>query len=101
MKKELTKRQKQVLSVLKYGGENLTTTKTITNLTGISPRDIRQIISDLREEYPICSTTYNGGGYFIANTNKEIGRFIKGIQNRINEHEVTITNMIRHVNKLR
>jgi len=49
MKKELTKRQKQVLSVLKYGGENLTTTKTITNLTGINPRDIRQIISDLRE----------------------------------------------------
>ena len=43
----------------------------------LNMRDLRYIISDLREDYPILSTKANGGGYWIAEDDEDLEQFIK------------------------
>ena len=67
--------------------------KTICFESGLSFRIVKQIISELREEYPIVSKETDGGGYWLATDKDDIVRFIKMIDARKNGYEDTITKM--------
>ena len=97
MEKELTLTQKAVLDVLRKGKQNKVNLKYIAKLLGISEREVCYTVSELREFYPICSTTLDGGGVWIADCNKDITSFIKHIEKLRNKHQLTINYMERHI----
>lgn len=97
MNKELTVTQKAVLDVLRKGYQNKVNLKYIAKLLGISVREVSYTIVELREFYPICSTTLDGGGVWIADNNKDILRFIKQMQKLRDTHQLNINYMEGHI----
>lgn len=97
MQNELTTTQKKVYDVLRKGYDNKVNLKYISKLTNLSVREVVRTISELREFYPICSTTYDGGGVWIADCNKDIVKFITLTQKRAHTHQLTINHMERHI----
>lgn len=97
MTKELTLTQKAVLDVLRKGKSNKVTTQYISKLLGISAREVTYTLAELREFYPVCSTTTDGGGSWIADCNKDIITFIKQIEVLRNRHQQTINFMEGHI----
>lgn len=95
--KKLTVAQKAVLDVLRKGKQNKVNLKYISKLLGISERHVGYIIAELREFYPICSTPLDGGGVWLAESNKEIVDFIKHIEKLRNQHQLTINFMEGHI----
>jgi len=95
--KELTQLQEDVLSLIKKGYENKVNIRYIAKLCGISYRQVIYIIADLRQFYPICSTTLDGGGVWIADCNKDIVDFVKQIQKLRDTHQQTINYMEGHI----
>ena len=67
--------------------------KTLCFELGLSFRLVKQIITELRNEYPIVSKETDGGGYWLATDTDDIVRFIKMIDARKNGYEDTITKM--------
>lgn len=80
----LTEIQETVLSVIK--GANFILARDISALTGLSDRQIRYIVHDLRlQGYPICSGNY---GYKFDKTC--IADTIKRLKNSIREQELAL-----------
>lgn len=71
--------------------------KVLAKQMSISQRMLRTLISDAREFYPICSKLVEGGGYWIANNNEDISRFIRTIQYKIKTQKRTVKRMSRHI----
>lgn len=88
--------QEIVLSLLRTGEQNATATRVIKNATGLSTRDLKLVISDLREFYPICSKETDGGGYWLAANDDEINNFIALLERRIQSNIKTIEAMNNH-----
>lgn len=63
----------------------------------LTPRILKQIITSLREEYPIVSKETNGGGYWMATTSEEIIQFINMIGARKKGYEQTIQKMAKFI----
>ena len=63
---------------------------------GMSARLIKESITRLREDYPICSKETRGGGYWIAETVDELNEFIYMIERRRNGYDATIKTMAKH-----
>lgn len=97
MENELTEIQEKVLSLIKKGYENKVNVKYIAKLLGISLRQVGYIIVELREFYPICTTTLDGGGVWIADCNKDILNFIKQMEKLRNHHQMNINFMEAHI----
>lgn len=97
MEKELTVTQKAVLDVLRKGYNNKINVKYISKLLGISIREVTYTLAELREFYPVCSTTLDGGGVWIADNNKDIIKFIKVMQKLRDKHQLNINYMERHI----
>lgn len=95
--KELTITQKAIVDLLRKGYENRVTLGYISKLLGISKRQVSYEILELREHYPICSTTLNGGGLWIADCNKDIVKFVKDMQKLRDKHQLTINYMEGHI----
>lgn len=56
--------------LLKEGGENAVSMTTLSNLTGVSCREVRKYIESLRTSgFIICSNDY---GYFVPRTEEEL-----------------------------
>ena len=64
---------------------------------GLRPRELRNIIRDLREQYPIVSKEEDGGGYWIAKDNGDIEMFVERITRRKKRYEHTIRTMKKHL----
>lgn len=94
---ELTVQQKAVLDVLNKGKSKKVNVKYISKLLGISYREVCYTLAELREFYPICSTTLDGGGVWIADCNKDIVEFVKQIEKLRNKHQLTINFMEAHI----
>lgn len=94
---ELTQLQKDVLSLIKKGYDKKVNLKYIAKMCGISLREVSYTILELRQFYPICSTTLDGGGVWIADCNKDIVNFVKRIEKLRNAHQLTINYMERHI----
>lgn len=97
MTKQLDIPQEVVLSLLRKGKENKVNLNYIVKLTNISRRQVGYIINELREFYPICSTTLDGGGYWIADCNKDIVDFVKQEEKLIKAHKQNINFMEGHI----
>jgi hypothetical protein len=97
MDNNLTIEQKCVLDLIRKGYENKVNIKYIAKLLGISVRQVGYIIVELRQFYPICSTTLDGGGVWIADCNKDILNFIKQMEKLRNHHQMNINYMEAHI----
>lgn len=67
MEKKLSENCYRVLSVISKDRNHPTFMRDIRSLTGLSRRRITDAVRELREKYPICSTKYEPGGYWIGN----------------------------------
>ena len=97
MENELTVLQKSVLELIRKGYEKKINVKYISKLLGISQRQVTYTIQELRQFYPICSTTLDDGGVWIADCNKDIVSFIKQMEKLRNKHQLTINYMEGHI----
>ncbi len=88
---------KKVLSLIPEKQEMAITGERLRNLTGLTNRALKKIISDLRKEYPICSRETNGGGYWMAENDMDIREFINMIIRRRNGYNNTIEIMKNHI----
>jgi hypothetical protein len=76
--------------------DNRKTSREIMNSTGLTFRELKEVIVELRKEYPICSTEINGGGYWMAKTSFEVLEFIEMIKRRRDGYNRTIDVMNDH-----
>ena len=98
MKKRKTEYLKnQVISMLSKDMNKKKTSKEICYTLGISFRELKEIITELRIQIPICSMETNGGGYWIGSSNREINDFVSMIEARKNGYEKTINVMQNHL----
>ena len=67
--------------------------KRLCSNLNLSFRQVKKIITSLREEYPIVSKETDGGGYWLAKTQNDILQFIKMINARKIGYEQTIDKM--------
>ena len=67
--------------------------KRLCSNLNLSFRQVKKIITLLREEYPIVSKETNGGGYWLAKSENDIVQFIKMINARKLGYEETIDKM--------
>ena len=87
------KRKKKLISVLKDGIKNSLTSTKIQELIGTLPSRTEEPTRDLirecimEDKYPIGS--YNKG-YFLINTQEELDKVIKSLENRIDGIEKRI-----------
>lgn len=96
-KEKLNLQQKTILDLLRKGYENKVTIGYISKLSGISRREVVYTLAELREFYPVCSTTCDGGGVWIADCNKDIVKFVKNMQKLRDKHQLTINFMEGHI----
>ena len=94
---ELTVTQQSVLSLIGKGRQNKVNVKYIAKILGITPRQVGYIIAELREFHPICSTTLDGGGVWVADCNKDITQFVKHLQKLRDAHQLNINYMEAHI----
>ena len=59
----------------------------------ITFRELKQLITELRTDYPIVSKETNGGGYWLAENEQDIVEFINMIDRRRRGYEETIKMM--------
>lgn len=90
--------QERVLNLIPKKREDAITSKELMNFTGLSFRQLKQIISELRIIYPICSRETNGGGYWLAEDERDIKEFISMISRRRDGYNKTIAIMENHIN---
>lgn len=74
--------------------------KELQALTGLPLRRLKEVITELRKEYPICSKEIDGGGYWIAESENDIREFIMMIAKRRNGYNKTINRMQRHLDSM-
>jgi hypothetical protein len=97
MENKLTIKQKCVFDLLRKGYENKVTIGYLSKISGISRREIVYTLAELREFYPVCSTTCDGGGVWIADCNRDIVNFVKRIEKLKKQHQTTINFMEGHI----
>jgi DNA-binding IscR family transcriptional regulator len=89
--------QEQVLNLIPKKREDAITSKKLMNFTGLSFRRLKEIISELRIIYPICSRETYGGGYWLAEDERDIKEFISMISRRRDGYNKTIEVMQNHI----
>ncbi len=74
--------------------------RELQTLTGLSFRKLKEVITELRKEHPICSKETDGGGYWMAENENDIREFIMMIAKRRNGYTKTINRMRRHLDDM-
>ena len=69
----------------------------LSRLTHFTSRAVKNLITELRVEHPICSKETEGGGYWMAENEQDIIEFVKMIERRRNAHNKTIEVMSHHI----
>lgn len=88
--------REQVLNLIPKKREDAITSKELMNFTGLSFRHLKQIISELRMTYPICSKETDGGGYWMTENDNDIDEFVAMISQRRDGYNKTIAIMENH-----
>lgn len=89
--------KEQVLNLIPSNRKNAITSKELMSFTGLKFRELKEIIAELRIEYPICSRETDGGGYWVAEDDLDIKEFIAMIGRRRDGYNKTITIMENHI----
>ena len=74
--------------------------RELQTLTGLSFRKLKEVITELRKEHPICSKETDGGGYWIAENESDIREFITMMAKRRNGYTKTINRMRKHLDDM-
>ena len=74
--------------------------KELQALTGLPLRKLKEVISELRKTYPICSKEIDGGGYWMAENENDVREFIMMIAKRRDGYNKTIDRMQRHLDDM-
>ena len=74
--------------------------KDLQALTGLPLRKLKEVISELRKTYPICSKEIDGGGYWMAENENDVREFIMMIARRRDGYTKTINRMQRHLDDM-
>lgn len=76
-------RQIKIADLLPTGGENAVPLRHIKKMVDLPGREIRKMIQTEREQHiPIVS---DGNGYYLAKTEQEKNRFVRGMKRRAAE----------------
>lgn len=76
-------RQMRIADLLPTGGENAVPLRHIKKMVDLPGREIRKMIQTEREQHiPIVS---DGNGYYLAKTDQEKNRFVRGMKRRAAE----------------
>ena len=94
MKQDINER---ILNLIPDSKDNAITGKELMSFTGLTFRQIKEIIAELRMLHPICSRETNGGGYWIAETDEDIKGFVSMISRRRDGYNKTIAVMENHI----
>ena len=94
MKQDINER---ILNLIPDSKDNAITGKELMSFTGLTFRQIKEIIAELRMLHPICSRETNGGGYWIAETDEDIKGFVSMISRRRDGYKKTIAVMENHI----
>ena len=86
-----------ILNLIPSSKENAIKLSEIASYTGLAYRQIKEVISELRKSYPICSKETEGGGYWIAESSKDIVDFVYMIERRKKGYQLTIDTMKTHL----
>ena len=86
-----------VKSLIPDKKENAITSRQLMQLTGLSFRELKQVISYLRIDNKICSKETDGGGYWIAESDDDIRDFVAMIKRRRDGYNDTIALMENHI----
>lgn len=89
--------KEQIMHLIPDNRKNAITSKELMSFTGLKFRKLKQIITELRIEHPICSKETEGGGYWIAEDGEDIKEFIAMIGRRRDGYNKTITIMENHI----
>lgn len=75
-----------VSEILLEGAENAKTGKEICKALNIAPRDLTAAIErERRQGQPICASTGNPPGYFLAANKEEMQRYCRSLMHRAGE----------------
>ena len=77
-----------------------TSTKELMLRTGLTLRQLKAVIYQLRKDHPICSRSKDGGGYWIAQTDDEVREFINMLHARVYSSQKTLDYMLNHLDAL-
>lgn len=86
-----------ILEMLPQSRDKAVTTSALLQKTGIDVRALKNIISELRIEYPICSKEESPGGYWIADNDEDIMEFVGVMERRKRSYEKTVEVMSNHI----
>lgn len=85
----------KIIVLLPYNKKNAITTKQLTEVTGLTVRQLKDVIVHLRQTFPILSKTEDGGGYWISRNKQEVDEFCVGLKSRADAHLKTIEMMTK------
>ena len=97
--KQVTKEQlkEQILKLIPANRSNAITSRELMSFTGLKFRELKEIITELRLLHPICSKETEGGGYWMAQDEKDIKEFVSMISRRRDGYNKTIAIMENHI----
>lgn len=97
MSREKSELKELVLNLIPSNKYNAITLADLSSFTGYPYRTLKEIITELRKSYPICSKETDGGGYWIAENEEDIVEFVKMIERRKSGYQRTIDTMKTHL----
>ena len=98
MKRDIREiRKTTILNLMPKRRAEAIQSKELMNSTGLTFREIKDLITELRIEHPICAKETEGGGYWIAETDQDILEFVGMIERRRDGHNHTIEVMRNHM----
>lgn len=87
-----------VLNEIRKGNKKHPITgKKLCNNVNLNFRLVKELITKLRDEYPIVAKETNGGGYWLAEDKEDILDYVKMIEKRKKGYEETIVKMLKFI----
>ena len=90
-----------LLDYLGHGRANAVTRERLSGLSGLDDRTMRDEIKRLREKGVLICNDGDGGGYYIADTDEEIGRVIAAYTKRTRTMERTLLRMKKNAHNVK
>lgn len=98
MKKDtLSEKHYEVLNAIPKKQKNAIKQKDLCRKVGLTPRALKEYVTDLRPEYPIVAKQTDGGGYWIAENLVDIRRYLIMIENRRKGYQRTEEIMKKYI----
>ena len=96
-KRDIEYEKEIILSHIPKAHEDAITLPDLCARVGMSKRMVKEVITLLRDDHPICAQETNGGGYWIAENDEHVYAFIRMIERRKRGYDETIDKMRAHV----